>query len=317
MNDVLTIGDAMITLDPSQTGPMRFASTFQRKAGGAEFNVAIGCARLGLKTGWVSRLGNDEFGKYIRNFARGEGVDTSAVKLLDHYQTSLNFKEIREGGDGKTFYYRYPSPTKELTEKTLNIDSLRNTRLLHITGVFAAIDPQKNIPLLKRAITIAKDHGALISFDPNIRLKLWSKEEAQKNLKQLLPYVDIMLTGVDEANLLLGVSQPDEIIDACKQYGISTIAIKKGGEGAIGYCGNETLSLPPSKPVKVVDTVGAGDGFDAGFIFGILKGWGLERSLRFANTIGAMVVSVYGDNEGLPELEEVLIQLGEREFVER
>ncbi|MCA1012773.1 sugar kinase [Halobacillus halophilus] len=317
MNDVLTIGDAMITLDPSQTGPMRFASTFQRKAGGAEFNVAIGCARLGLQTRWLSCLGNDEFGKYIRNFARGEGVDTSAVKLLDNYQTSLNFKEIREGGNGKTFYYRYPSPTTELTEKTLNIDSLRNTRLLHITGVFAAIDPQKNIPLLKRAITIAKDHGALISFDPNIRLKLWSKEEAQKNLKQLLPYVDIMLTGVDEAALLLGVSQPDEIIDACKQYGISTIAIKKGAEGAIGYCGNETLSLPPSKPAKVVDTVGAGDGFDAGFIFGILKGWGLERTLRFANTIGAMVVSVYGDNEGLPELEEVLIQLGEREYVER
>ena len=82
MNDVVTIGDAMITLDPSSTGPMRFVSSFERKIGGAELNFAIGCARLGLKTGWISRLGNDEFGRHIFNTVRGEGVDVSEVELL-------------------------------------------------------------------------------------------------------------------------------------------------------------------------------------------------------------------------------------------
>ncbi|WP_079477594.1 sugar kinase [Halobacillus salinus] len=317
MYDVITIGDAMITLNPSHKGPLRFSSSFERSAGGAEYNFAIGSARLGLSTGWISRLGNDEFGKYIRNFARGEGVDITGVELLDQYSTSLNFKEIRENGEGSTFYYRFPSPTEALTERTLDERLLRNTRVLHISGVFAALDPAKNIPLLKRAITIAKDHGALISFDPNIRLKLWSEEEARKGILELLPYVDLILTGLEEAELLIGTKETSEIIEIFKRYGISMVAIKKGSEGAIGYDGRTVLHAPARVPDKVVDTVGAGDGFDVGFVFGILQGWGLKRTLEFANTIGSMVVSVNGDNEGLPELDEVLIQLGEKEFVER
>ncbi|WP_226582135.1 sugar kinase [Halobacillus litoralis] len=317
MKDVMTIGDAMITFDPSKNGPLRNVHTFERKAGGAEFNFAIGCARLGLNTGWISRLGNDEFGKYIRNFARGEGIDISSVKLMDGYPTSLNFKEIKEDGSGSTFYYRSDSPTKTLTEQTLDTEALRKTKVLHISGVFAAIEPEKNVPLLKRAVTIAKDHGALISFDPNIRLKLWNREDARKSLTQLLPYVDIMLTGVEEAELLLGVDKSEDIVDACKRYGISTVAIKQGEAGAFAYMDGETLQLPAVPPKKVVDTVGAGDGFDAGFIYGVLQGWSLKRTLQFANTIGSMVVSVYGDNEGLPELEEVHVQLGERELIER
>ncbi|ARI77971.1 sugar kinase [Halobacillus mangrovi] len=317
MKDVMTMGDAMITFDPSHNGPMRYSTSFERKAGGAEFNFAIGCARLGLKTGWVSRLGNDEFGKYIRNFARGEGIDVSSVKLMDNYSTSLNFKEILEDGSGRTFYYREKSPTETLTEHTVDSQAFRNVRLFHVTGVFAAISPEKNINLMKRAITIAKDQGALISFDPNIRLKLWSKEEANYWLTQLLPYIDIMLTGTEEADILLGENEPEKIIQACKRFGILSVAVKKGAEGAIAHHDGQTLSMPAVPPSKVVDTVGAGDGFDAGFVYGLLNKWSLKRTLHFANTIGSMVVSVYGDNEGLPELEDVQVKLGEKEYVER
>ncbi|WP_079528744.1 sugar kinase [Halobacillus hunanensis] len=315
--DVITIGDAMITFDPSHNGPMRFASSFERKAGGAEFNFAIGCARLGLSTGWISRLGNDEFGKFIRNFARGEGVDVSRVQLLDDYSTSLNFKEIRADGSGRTFYYRDRSPTEALSEATLDEEPLRHCKLFHVTGVFAAIDPDKNIPLLKRAITIAKDHGAAISLDPNIRLKLWSQKQAKMGLTELLPYVDVLLIGEEEADLLFDTHDPDELVQTCKPYGISTVAIKKGEKGATAYQQGEMIQVEAVSPKKVVDTVGAGDGFDAGFVYGLLKGWPLERTVQFANIIGSMVVSVYGDNEGLPELEDVLVKLGEREFIER
>ncbi|WP_082232443.1 sugar kinase [Halobacillus massiliensis] len=315
--DVLTIGDAMITFNPVQTGPMRFSPSFERKAGGAEFNFAIGCARLGLNTGWISRLGNDEFGKFIRNFARGEGIDVSNVELVDGYPTSLNFKEIREDGSGKTFYYRQNSPTNALTEHTLNTEALRNCRILHISGVFAAIDPKKNIPLLKRAITIAKDHGAQISLDPNIRLKLWTKQEAKAGLSELLPYVDILLTGEEEADLLFNTHEPNQLIANCNQLGITTVAVKKGEKGAIVHSNGQWADQEAVSPGKVVDTVGAGDGFDAGFIYGTLKGWTLERTLKFANIIGSMVVSVYGDNEGLPELDDVLMELGEKELIER
>ncbi|MFC7319561.1 sugar kinase [Halobacillus campisalis] len=316
-HDVLTIGDAMITFNPSHHGPMRYASSFERKAGGAEFNFAIGCARLGLDTGWISRLGHDEFGKFIRNFARGEGIDVSNVKLLEGYPTSMNFKEIREDGSGSTFYYRDNSPTQFLTEDTLNEEALKNCRILHISGVFAAIDPAKNIPLLKKAAIIAKQHGAQISLDPNIRLKLWTKEEAQLGIKELLPLADVLLTGDEEAELIFNTKDSADLERISEEFGISTVVLKKGAEGAIAYRNGELLKGPPVPPSKVVDTVGAGDGFDAGFVYGMLQEWTLKRTLRFANTVGSMVVSVYGDNEGLPELEDVLVKLGEKEWVER
>lgn len=317
MKDVITIGDAMITFNPSTTGPMRFVPTFERKVGGAELNLAIGCARLGLNTGWISRLGNDEFGKYIFNFVRGEGIDVSEVKLVDGYPTSLNFKEILEDGSGKTFYYRTNSPTTMLTEDSIVESYIANTKIVHITGVFIAIDKEKNLGVIQQAIAYAKKHGTLISFDPNIRLKLWTKEEAKATLEQILPHVDILLTGVEEAELLLGVSEPSEIIEASKKLGISYIAIKQGEDGAVGYHNGETIEAPPVKAKKVVDTVGAGDGFDAGFLYGVLQKWPLEKTLQFANTIGSMVVSVSGDNEGLPLLDDVLIKLGEKDLIER
>jgi 2-dehydro-3-deoxygluconokinase len=319
MKDVITIGDAMITFNPNSTGPMRFVSSFERKVGGAELNFAIGCSRLGLNTGWISRLGNDEFGRYIYNFVRGEGIDVSEVKLVDGYPNSLNFKEIMEDGNGRTFYYRGNSPTTTLTEDALVESYFEQSKLLHITGVFPAIDQDKNVDLIKKAISMAKKHGLLISFDPNIRLKLWNKEEAKAALTTFLPYVDIFLTGVEEAELLFGVNEPEQIIQKCTELGISYVAIKRGEKGSIGYYSGDgnVIEAPPIPPKKVVDTVGAGDGFDAGFIYGVLNEWSLEKTLRFANTIGSMVVSVSGDNEGLPYLEDVLIQLGEKEFIER
>ncbi|KAF0816044.1 2-dehydro-3-deoxygluconokinase [Bacillus sp. ZZV12-4809] len=317
MKDVVTIGDAMITFNPSATGPMRFVPTFERKIGGAELNVAIGCSRLGLKSGWISRLGNDEFGRHIFNTVRGEGIDVSQVELVDGYPTSLNFKEIMGDGSVRTFYYRTNSPTTALTIETLDEEYIKNSKILHITGIFPAVDKEKNIELIKYAISIAKKHGVLVSFDPNIRLKLWSKEEARKTLREYLPYVDILLTGEDEAELLMGTSDPVQIIEYSKEFGISHVAIKQGEKGSVGYHDGKFIEAPALKSKKVVDTVGAGDGFDSGFLYGLINKWPLEKTLKFANVIGSMVVSVSGDNEGLPYLDDVMVQLGEREFVER
>ncbi|WP_264740921.1 sugar kinase [Cytobacillus firmus] len=317
MKDVVTIGDAMITFNPSATGPMRFVPTFERKIGGAELNVAIGCSRLGLKTGWISRLGNDEFGRHIFNAVRGEGIDVSQLELVDGYPTSLNFKEIMGDGSVRTFYYRTNSPTTALTIETLDEEYIKNSKILHITGIFPAVDKKKNIELIKHAISLAKKHGVLVSFDPNIRLKLWSKEEARKTLREYLPYVDILLTGEDEAELLMGTSDPIQVIEYSKEFGISYVAIKQGEKGSVGYHEGNYIEAPAFKSKKVVDTVGAGDGFDSGFLYGLINKWPLEKTLKFANVIGSMVVSVSGDNEGLPYLDDVLVQLGEREFVER
>ncbi|AJD92235.1 hypothetical protein JMA_29180 [Jeotgalibacillus malaysiensis] len=315
--DVITIGDAMISLNPVTRGPMRYVNTFERKVGGAELNVAIGCSRLGLKTKWVSRLGNDEFGKVILNFTRGEGIDTSEVKLVDGYPTSVHFKEILEDGTGRTFYYRSNSPTTDLTKDDINETVLSGAKLLHVTGVFPAVDPNKNVELIKEAMKLAKKQNMLISLDPNIRLRLWSKEEAKAALKEFLPYVDILLIGIEEAEILYGTDDPDMIIAKSLDEGISYIAIKQGAEGSIGFYNGEKVVSPAVVPGKVVDTVGAGDGFDSGFIYGVLHGWSLEKTLHFANTVGSMVVSVSGDNEGLPYLDDLLVRMGEKESIER
>lgn len=316
MKDVITIGEAMIVFDPNTTGPMKFVGGFEKKIGGAELNLALGCARLGLKTGYISRLGNDEFGKHILNFARGEGIDVSQVEFVEGYPTSLNFKEIMEDGNTRTFYYRDKSPTLTLKADDLNEEYFQQAKILHITGIYPAIAPD-HINVIYRAIRLAKQNGMKISFDPNIRLRMWSKEEAKRVLSEILPYVDILLAGDEEMEIIIGEKDPKNIIEHAKALGISFVAIKQGEKGSVGYSNGETVVSQPVKATKVVDTVGAGDGFNAGILYGILHDWSLERTLHFANTIGSMVVSVKGDNEGLPYYEDVQAKLGEVERVER
>ncbi|GGK06335.1 2-dehydro-3-deoxygluconokinase [Lentibacillus kapialis] len=316
MNDVITIGDAMIAFNPSKTGPMKFVPSFTKNIGGAELNVAIGCARLGLEAGWISRLGDDEFGKYIRNFARGEGIDTSQVDFEKGHPTSLNFKEIMEDGSVRTFYYREKSPTATMKPDELSEEYFKQAKILHITGIFPGVAEQ-NLELTRKAIELAKQYGLTVSFDPNIRLKLWSKEEISEVSISFLPDVDILLAGVEEMEVIFGESDQEKIIEACAPYDIEHIVLKQGENGAVGYHNNQLVDAEAVLPTNVVDTVGAGDGFDAGYLYGYLNGWSLERSLNFANTIGSMVIGVVGDNEGLPYLEDVQMKLGEIERIER
>lgn len=316
MKDVITVGEAMVVLNPTATGPMKFVNGFEKKIGGAELNFAIGCARLGLKAGYISRLGNDEFGSYIHNFTRGEGIDVSQVEFVDGYPTSLNFKEIMEDGNVRTFYYRDKSPTLTMTADDLDEAYFQQTKILHITGIYPAIG-ERNIEVIYKAIELAKRNGLKISFDPNIRLRMWSKEEARKVLSEILPHVDILLAGDEEMEIIIGEKDPSAIIGKVKDLGISFIAIKQGDKGSVGYFNGEIVTSAPVKASKVVDTVGAGDGFNAGIIYGILHDWSLEKTLHFANTIGSMVVSVKGDNEGLPYMVDVQAKLGEVERIER
>ena len=312
---VMTIGDAMITFNPSVQGPLRFVESFNRKVGGAELNFAIGCARLGLESKWVSRLGKDEFGRVIYNFTRGEGVDVSEVELVEGYPTSLNFKEINGDGSGKTFYYRYHSPITTLTPEKVKEEWLADVDLLHLTGVFMAVDPN-NVKVVKRLVEIAKDKGVPVSFDPNIRLKLWTIEEARKAYNEIFPYVDILLTGLDEIRLIIGKDSNQDLGEFADQYGIKDLVIKDGANGSRLYRNGNWIEAPGFS-VNPIDTVGAGDGFDSGYVYGWLNDLNPEQRLRFANGVGALVTTVSGDNEGLPYLEEVSAFINNESIIER
>lgn len=314
--EIITIGDGMITFDPQTKGPMRFVHQFERKIGGAELNVLIGSSRLGLKAGWISRLGKDEFGRHITNTVRGEGIDTSEVIMVENYPTSLNFKEVQESGSSRTFYYRQKSPTETLTPENLPKSYIKQSKLLHLTGVFPAIS-ENNRSVIYNAMKVAKRNNVKVSFDPNIRLRLWTKEEARSTILSYLPFVDILLASKDEMELIFGINTEQELNNALSQYSFDVVVIKDGEMGCTAFHQNRWYHSPGYKVDNVVDTVGAGDGFDAGFLYGYLKEWPLERILEFSNAIGAMVVQVKGDNEGLPYLEEVEAFLGMREIIER
>jgi len=312
---VLTLGDALITFNPVVTGPLRFVPSFDRKVGGAELNFAIGCARLGLKSKWVSRLGKDEFGRVIYNFARGEGVDMTDVAFVEGYPTSLNFKEIREDGSGKTFYYRYQSPILTLEPEDITEQMFDGIDLVHLSGVYLAIHP-KNVEIAKRVMEIAKQREIPISFDPNIRLKLWTIEEARAAYFDLFPYVDILLTGLEEIEMILGTDDEPKIVEFAKRYRIEQLVIKDGARGSKLFMNGAWYQREAFK-VTPVDTVGAGDGFDAGYIYGYLNGLEIEERLTFANAVGALVTVVSGDNEGLPYLDEVLALVNHLAVIER
>ncbi|MDN7242969.1 sugar kinase [Planococcus sp. N028] len=315
ISGVFTLGDALITFNPSETGPLRYVPSFTRKVGGAELNFAIGCARLGIPIKWASRLGGDEFGRVIYNFARGEGVDMSHVEFVENHPTSLNFKEVREDGSGKTFYYRYQSPVLTMEPEDITEEMFEEVGLVHLTGVFLAIDP-KNLAITKRVLEIAKKKEIRVSFDPNIRLKLWTLEQAKAAYSEIMPSVDILLTGLDEIEMILDDASQQSLERFAESQSIDQLVIKDGGNGSRLYQGKTWYSKEAFK-ITPIDTVGAGDGFDAGYVYAVLNGHSPEEALEFANGVGALVTTVAGDNEGLPYLEEVQALIRNEKIIER
>ncbi|KOY80480.1 2-keto-3-deoxygluconate kinase [Lysinibacillus macroides] len=302
----------MIVFNPSKTGPLRFVPSFERAVGGAELNFAIGITRLDMEARWISCIGDDEFGKVIYNFARGEGVDVSHVSRTPNIPTSIYFKEIGEDGAGKSFYYRKPSPLLELTADCLDESVLDGVDLLHISGVYLAVC-EHNIEVALKLVHFAKVKNIPVSFDPNLRLKLWTIEDARAAYEKLYSSVNLLLTGQDEFELLF---EGRTVKGVQQQYQIDEIIIKKGEQGASVYTATEQYDRAAFS-IRAIDTVGAGDAFDAAYVYGYLNGDDIPERLRLANGAGALVATIKGDNEGLPSLQELKQFIGDEKLIER
>lgn len=179
--DVVTFGETMVLLYPTSDGPMRFAQQFEKSIAGAESNVCIALSRLGHQAGWISRLGRDEFGLFVRNTIRGEGIDTSNVIFDEAEPTGVMFKEKRTGQDPQVFYYRRGSAASRLSPNDLDPSYLSRAKYLHLTGITPALSESCKETVF-HAIDIAKDNGLTVVFDPNIRFKLWSREGSEAHL---------------------------------------------------------------------------------------------------------------------------------------
>jgi 2-dehydro-3-deoxygluconokinase len=302
--DVITLGEMMVMLVATEAGPLRAIETFRKHVAGSEANVAIGLARLGHRPGWISRLGTDEFGTYIRNFLRGEGVDVSRVIFDAEHPTGIAFKERRELGARRVIYYRRGSAASFLSPADLEAKYFAGTRYFHFSGITPALSASCHETVLA-AVELARAAGALVSFDPNVRLRLMSADAWRHVLRELLPICDIVMPGLDEAQLVTGESDALKAAEAIQALGPRLVLVKLGAEGSLALSEAGVERVPTIHLERIVDPVGAGDGFAAGFLSGRLRGLSIAESLRLGNLVGASAMSVSGDVEGLPSLEEV------------
>ncbi|WP_410767792.1 sugar kinase [Fontibacillus sp. BL9] len=312
--EVVTFGESMGLLISADRRGLEYDSELEMSFGGAESNVAIGLARLGCRSGWFGRLGDDPLGRRIHKAIRGEGVDVSRVGLAKDAPTGLMLRE-KTLGKSSVYYYRRYSAASRMQPEDLDEDYIASAKILHVTGITAALSPSSKETLF-RAVALAKKHGTKVSFDPNLRLKLWNLEEARPALLALAEQADYFLPGLDELRLLYDKEHLEELIPELNK--LPAVKIIKGGDKATYLLEDGELSSVPYFQVEqVVDSVGAGDGFCAGFLAGLLQGDSHTEAIRLGNLIGSMVIQAPGDWEGLPTREEVRSKLSGHIHIER
>jgi dehydrogluconokinase len=307
--DVALFGEAMLLLVADQPGPIENATGFHKRTAGAETNVAVGLSRLGLKVGWASRLGTDTMGRSLLASMQGEGIDCSHVISDPAQRTGFQFKgRVTDGSDPPVEYHRKGSAASHMGPADVDEAWLRSARHLHATGVFAAISDTSLQASLK-AMEVMRTAGRSISFDPNLRPTLWSSTETMRHwINELAARADWVLPGMEEGLLLTGQGTPEDVARFYRERGAKLVVVKLGAEGAYYDSDTAGTGRVGGFPVaKVIDTVGAGDGFAVGAISALLEGRTVPEAVRRAAWIGARAVQVLGDTEGLPtraQLEE-------------
>ncbi|WP_438500106.1 sugar kinase [Pantoea ananatis] len=305
--DVITIGEAMAMFVAGETGDLAAVDTFVKRAAGAELNVAIGLARLGLKVGWVSRVGQDAFGRFICQVLDKENIDHRQVTVDPRYPTGFQLKsKVDDGSDPLVEYFRKGSAASHLSPTDFDHDYFGAARHLHLSGVAAAIS-DSSLELTKHAAKEMRARGKTLSFDPNLRPVLWRNEgEMRKQLNLLAEYADWVLPGEKEGYILTGYRQPQDIADFYLDKGVKAVIIKTGCEGAwYKTASGEQGQVEAMRVDNVVDTVGAGDGFAVGVISALLEGKPLVQAIRRGNKIGSLAIQVIGDSEGLPTRQQL------------
>ncbi len=305
MLDAVTMGEMLIQLNPVTTGPIRHVEYFEKHAAGAEGNFAIGLARMGLTSGFITRVGNDEFGKYILRVLRSEGVDVSKVITDREAPTGLYViqRSYPIPEKSSVLYYRKGSAASRLGPDDVDPKYITEAKLFHVTGITPALSESCREATLN-ALRIAEANNVKISIDTNIRLKLWSADKARETLLPMIRKADIILTDPEDSEILIQERNPGKIARSLLALGASIVVVKLGEEGALAATKDKTVKKSAFK-VPVEDVIGAGDAFAAGFIASILKEEEIGKALEVANVAGALVVMVRGDVENMPSRDEV------------
>lgn len=260
-------------------------------------------SRLGQSSGLITRIGNDEFGQFLLATLKAENVDTSHVTTDMDSPTAIFF--IQRGYPvprrSSTVYYRHNSAGARLAVADVDPNYIASAKIFHITGITPALSSTAR-EATNFAVKAAKERKVAVSLDTNVRLKLWSQERARTTLLPLCKIADIVFTSVPDAKIILGEDDPAEIAKRIHEDGVTTVVVKLGDKGAFASSDGETATVPMI-PTSIEDPTGAGDSFAASFLATRLKGWKLKESLRAASATAALVVTVRGDFESIPDMK--------------
>jgi 2-dehydro-3-deoxygluconokinase len=298
--DVVTVGESLGLLVSERTGTLRDGATLRLGFGGAESNVAIGVSRLGGRAAWVGRLGDDAIGELILRELRAEGVDAHAA--IDTAPTALMLKERLAPQRTRVTYYRREMAGSRLRPSDIPRDVIMDARILHVTGIPAALGAEAGAAV-HHAIDLAREAGAVVSFDVNHRASLWNDSAfAAEEYRRLAARADIVFAGEDEAELVTGEVDIDDQITSLRHLGADHVVIKRGERGAVTLDEDGGRIDLAAIPVAVVDTVGAGDAFVAGWLTEFGRGADARRRLETAVACGGFACTVDGDWEAAPTL---------------
>jgi 2-dehydro-3-deoxygluconokinase len=301
---VLTFGETMALMRADQVGPLAHASTMSLGIGGSESNVAIGLQRLGVQAVWCGRVGSDSLGQLVEREIRAEGVDVR-IAVDPSAPTGLMIKERRTPEAQRVSYYRAGSAGSRIAPADIDDQLISGAGLLHVSGITPALSAQAEATL-RHAITVARAAGVPVSFDLNFRGNLWSAEGAGSVYRDIIPSADIVFAGEDEAAIAVGAGEPEELARRIAGLGPGQAVIKLGADGALALV-NGSVFRQAAVPVSVLDTVGAGDAFVAGYLAELMEGRSPAERLRTAAATGAFACLVPGDWEGFPRRHELAL----------
>ncbi|MGM7719913.1 sugar kinase [Metabacillus sp. Hm71] len=303
--DVITFGEAMAMFIADEQGPLHEVNHYTRGLAGAETNVAIGLARLGLRSGWASKVGNDSFGKFIIQRLKEEHVNIDHVIIDENYPTGFQVKSKVSEGDPEVQYFRKGSAASQMGVNDLQEAYFLKAIHLHMTGIPLALSSSTR-EFAKHALTLMKSNNRTVSFDPNLRPSLWqSAQEMVRETNEIAFQTDTFLPGLAEGVILTGYKAPEDIAAYYLDKGVKLVIIKLGEEGAYYKTINDEGRINGYKVDHVIDTVGAGDGFAVGVISGLLNNMSISEAVRRGNAIGALAVQSPGDNDGYPTTHQL------------
>ncbi|KAK1314617.1 putative fructokinase-1 [Acorus calamus] len=316
---VISFGEMLIDFVPTLSGvSLAEAPGFLKAAGGAPANVAIAVARLGGKSAFVGKLGDDEFGRMLAAILRENGVDDGGVRFDDGARTALAFVTLRADGEREFMFYRNPSADMLLRPEELDVDLIKKATIFHYGSISLISEPCRSAHL--RAMDIAKDSNSLLSYDINLRLPLWpSPEEAKHRIRSIWNKADIIKVSDVEFEFLTGDSSlSDETAMSSLFHENLKLLLVTIGEKGCKYYTKNFKGIVGSISVKAVDTTGAGDAFVGALLRKIVEDQSvlqdekrLREILRFANICGAITATKKGAIPSLPKEPEVLALLKE------